>query len=180
MTSPPNRRGRAVLGLLLSAAVVAVAYAGLVLPLRDELQASEKNEWRLRSEFASLQRIATSAPAAREALATAVRQFESVSPWLPSEFDRPALRDHFDNAAIHNQAVLESLTFAEQQQFEFYALQSISLSVRGSLNALYDYLNVVTGLSPFVRVKHVAIAASAEGTVATIQVHTYRYIEEGE
>jgi type IV pilus assembly protein PilO len=184
-----NDPGRWPLPFRIGAVVIAfavLAAAGIwYFVVQDEmplLEAAQRDEMDLRTQFEDRQRKAANFDAYRAQLAEIERDFGAMLRQLPGQTEVPSLLVDISQTGLG--AGLQEVTFTPiaEIQKDFYAELPIRLRYTGSYHELGNFVSGIAALPRIVTLHDIAIrpASEAEPDELTLDVtaKTYRYLEE--
>ena len=163
----------AVLGTLL-----AITWIGAMI---DDRNAAQNELQSARYEFEDKQARATNLEALKIQLKEYEMLTEVVSHRLPSRFDAALIHDEL--RALANETGVEITQTADHDELkkEFYAERDVDVSLRGSPESIYRYLEGLTLWGPAKNLRSLElIAMNSAGAPlrATLRVTFYRYLDD--
>jgi type IV pilus assembly protein PilO len=170
------------IALLFVAVVAFGTYWFVVQQEMPLLEAAEREEVDLRTQFEDRQRKAANFDAYRAQLAEIERDFGAMLRQLPGETEVPSLLVDISQTGLG--AGLEEVTFTPiaEIQKDFYAELPIRLRYTGSYHELGNFVSGIAALPRIVTLHDISIrpASSEQPDELTLDVtaKTYRYLEE--
>ena len=175
----------AVKAIVLVLLFVAVLVGGYFFYLTDKqklLDASEKQEVALRSEFESKAFQAANLPQYRQQKEEMEATFGSMLRQLPSDTEVPGLIEDITLAALDNGLTIESIDLQPERKAEFYVELPITIVVTGEYHDIGAFVSAVANLSRIVTLHDFNIKPSPNpaNLKMSIVAKTYRYLGEEE
>lgn len=165
----------AVLGALL-----AMAWIGAII---DDRTAAQKELQSARYEFEVKQARATNL----EALKIQLKEYELLTDVmtrrLPSRFDAALIHDELRGLANETGVEITQTADHDELKKEFYAERDVDVSLRGSSESVYRYLEGLTRWGPAKNLRSLELRAVNSASTpldATLRVTFYRYLDETE
>jgi type IV pilus assembly protein PilO len=173
----------AVKAILLVLLFVVVLIGGYFLYLTDKqklLEASQKQEVALRSEFESKAFQAANLPQYRQQKEEMEATFGSMLRQLPSDTEVPGLIEDITLAALDNGLTIESMDLQPERKAEFYVELPITIVVTGEYHDIGAFVSAVANLSRIVTLHDFTIKPSPTpaNLKMSIVAKTYRYLSE--
>jgi type IV pilus assembly protein PilO len=172
-----------VKGIVLVLLFVAVLAAGYFFYLTDKqklLEASQKQEVALKSEFESKAFQAANLPQYRQQKEEMEATFGSMLRQLPSDTEVPGLIEDITLAALDNGLTIESIDLQPERKAEFYVELPITIVVTGEYHDIGAFVSAVANLSRIVTLHDFTIKPSPTpaNLRMSIVAKTYRYLGE--
>jgi type IV pilus assembly protein PilO len=172
---------KAIILVLLLAIVLALGYFFYLTDKQKLLEAAQKQEVGLRSEYESKAFQAANLPEYRRQKEEMEASFGALLRQLPSDTEIPGLIEDITTTALDNELKIQSIDLQAERRAEFYVEQPITITVEGSYHNLGKFVSGVANLSRIVTLHDFTIRP--EGSPAnlkmTILAKTYRYMDEG-
>ena len=150
----------------------------------DELIAlknAEDEEQKLRTSFASKQRLAASLPAYRLQLAEMEVQLASMLKKLPAGHETPGLLDDITFVATAAGLSIASITWSDEIEKEFYTELPLDINVEGDYHQFGKFVASVADLPRIVSLHDFTISTIKTGGLQLkIVAKTYRYKEDSQ
>jgi len=171
---------KAIILLLL---FIIVGIAGYFFYLTDKqtlLEAAQKQETTLRSEYESKAFQAANLPQYRQQKEEMEVSFGTLLRQLPSDTEVPGLIEDITLAALDNGLVIESIDLQPEHKAEFYVELPITMVVSGEYHDIGSFVSGVANLSRIVTLHDFSIKpdGSATNLKMSIVAKTYRYLAE--
>ncbi|MDX1513041.1 MAG: type 4a pilus biogenesis protein PilO [Gammaproteobacteria bacterium] len=176
---------RALLILVLCAAVLGAGYWFDTQHQIVNLEQVEKKETELKSTFEAKQRKAANLEPLKAQLAEMKQTFGDLLRLLPNRTEIEGLLVDISQSGLAAGLEFELFKPLPEQPAEFYAIQPISIRVTGGYHELAEYVSAVAAL-PRIVTQHdfvvIPKGTDAEGGELTMSMtaRTYRYLEEDE
>ncbi|NRA56373.1 MAG: type 4a pilus biogenesis protein PilO [Gammaproteobacteria bacterium] len=150
----------------------------------DELIAlknAEDEEQKLRTSFASKQRLAASLPAYRLQLAEMEVQLATMLKKLPAGHETPGLLDDITFVATAAGLSIASITWSDEIEKEFYTELPLDINVEGDYHQFGKFVASVADLPRIVSLHDFTISTIKTGGLQLkIVAKTYRYKEDSQ
>jgi type IV pilus assembly protein PilO len=171
---------KAIILLLL---FIVVGIAGYFFYLTDKqalLEAAQKQETILRSEYESKAFQAANLPQYRQQKEEMEVSFGTLLRQLPSDTEVPGLIEDITLAALDNGLVIESIDLQPEHKAEFYVELPITIVVSGEYHDIGSFVSGVANLSRIVTLHDFNIKPDGATTnlKMSIVAKTYRYLAE--
>jgi type IV pilus assembly protein PilO len=168
-----------ILGLIL----VVVLVAGYFFYLTDKqkaLEAAEKQEQGLRSEYESKAFQAANLEGYRQQKEEMEASFGALLRQLPSDTEVPGLIEDITTTALDNELTIQSIDLEAERKAEFYVELPITITVTGSYHDLGAFVSGVANLSRIVTLHDFTIkpVESPANLQMSILAKTYRYMDD--
>lgn len=180
---------KAIIIVLIIAAVGAAGYYLDTKALLEQLQAERATEQSLRTEFQAKQRVTANIDAYRAQLEELKGMLATMLQQLPTRTEMPDLLEDISNIGKINGLTFQLFQPRDEQPREFYAAKPISIRATGTYHQFGAFISSVSALPRIVTLENVRLTApqprrSAAGQLqidfltidATLQ--TYRYLDE--
>jgi type IV pilus assembly protein PilO len=171
---------KAIILVLILALVLALGYFFYLTDKQKELEAAEKAEQGLRSEYESKAFQAANLDEYRRQKDEMEASFGALLRQLPSDTEVPGLIEDITTTALDNELTIASIDLQTERKAEFYVELPITITVSGSYHDLGAFVSGVANLSPIVTLHDFTI--KPEGAPAdlkmTILAKTYRYMDD--
>jgi type IV pilus assembly protein PilO len=186
-TSDPGRWPlpfRIVAVALILVAVAALGIWQMVVKVEvPELEAAERQEQELRTNFEEKQRRAANFDAYRNQLAEIERDFGTMLRQLPGQTEVDSLLEDISQTALASGLVERLFQPRTEAPQDFYAELPIQLRYTGSYHELADFVSGVAALPRIVtlhdmRITPVSIDEGEEVLQLDVTGKTYRYMDE--
>jgi len=177
---PPAIKG--VVLVLLFALVLAAGYFFYLTDKQVLLEAAQKQEAALRSEFESKAFQAANLPQYRQQKEEMEASFGTMLRQLPSDTEVPGLIEDITLAALDNDLTIESIDLQPERKAEFYVELPITIVVTGEYHDIGAFVSAVANLSRIVTLHDFNIKPSPSPTNLKMSIiaKTYRYLGEEE
>ena len=168
--------------ILLLLVFIIVLVAGYFLYLTDKqavLEASQKQEAALRSEYESKAFQAANLPQYRQQKEEMEASFGTMLRQLPSDTEVPGLIEDITLQALDNGLVIESIDLQPERKAEFYVELPITIVVTGEYHNIGAFVSGVANLSRIVTLHDFNIKPTGKiGTNLRMSIvaKTYRYL----
>jgi len=145
------------------------------------LQNAEDEERKLRTSFASKQRLAASLPAYRLQLAEMEVQLATMLKKLPAGHETPGLLDDITFVATAAGLSIASITWSDEIEKEFYTELPLDINVEGDYHQFGKFVASVADLPRIVSLHDFTISTIKTGGLQLkIVAKTYRYKEDSQ
>lgn len=181
---------RAVVILLLCAAVLGAGFYFFTQNQLDLLAKAEREEIDLKVTFEAKQRKAANLVPLQRQLAEIERQFGGMLRLLPNKTEIEGLLVDISKSGLAAGLEFELFRPGPEQPAEFYAIQPIAIRVVGAYHEFGEFISAVAALPRIVTQHDIRIkqregrnAQSGEDDnplVLEMQAKTYRYLDESE
>ena len=174
---------RAIVAIIVFAALVIAGYYYHVADLADRLATSESKELELRREFERKAFEALNVGAYKLQLQEMRDSFGALVSQLPSDTEVPGLLEDISAKGELNGLAIESIDLLDEVQEEFYVELPISIEAEGSYHDLGAFISGMAGLPRIVTLHDFDIEMSGDDSSnlsMEITAKTYRYRDEGE
>lgn len=174
---------RAIVAVIVFAALVIAGYYYHVADLADRLATSESKELELRREFERKAFEALNVGAYKLQLQEMRDSFGALVSQLPSDTEVPGLLEDISAKGELNGLAIESIDLLDEVQEEFYVELPISIEAEGSYHDLGAFISGMAGLPRIVTLHDFDIEMSGDDSSnlsMEITAKTYRYRDEGE
>lgn len=171
---------KAIILVLILALVLALGYFFYLTDKQKELEAAEKQEQGLRSEYESKAFQAANLEEYRRQKEEMEASFGALLRQLPSDTEVPGLIEDITTTALDNELTIASIDLQTERKAEFYVELPITITVSGSYHDLGAFVSGVANLSRIVTLHDFTI--KPEGAPSdlkmTILAKTYRYMDD--
>jgi len=174
---------RAIVAIIVFAALVITGYYYHVADLADRLATSESKELELRREFERKAFEALNVGAYKLQLQEMRDSFGALVSQLPSDTEVPGLLEDISAKGELNGLAIESIDLLDEVREEFYVELPISIEAEGSYHDLGAFISGMAGLPRIVTLHDFDIEMSGDDSSnlsMEITAKTYRYRDEGE
>lgn len=184
---------RALIFLLISAAVLGAGYYFIVQHQIVELERVEKLEDAHKATFEAKQRKAANLEPLKQQLAEMKQSFGAMLRLLPNKTEIEGLLVDISQSGLAAGLEFELFKPAAEQPAEFYAVQPISIIVTGTYHEFGEFISAVAALPRIVTQHDLQLtpqqanavidpAAKPQATPLRLQLvaKTYRYLDEEE
>ena len=174
---------RAIVAIIVFAALVIAGYYYHVADLADRLATSESKELELRREFERKAFEALNVGAYKLQLQEMRDSFGALVSQLPSDTEVPGLLEDISAKGELNGLAIESIDLLDEVQEEFYVELPISIEAEGSYHDLGAFISGMAGLPRIVTLHDFDIEMSGDDSSnlsMEITAKTYRYRDEDE
>ena len=174
---------RAIVAIIVFAALVIAGYYYHVADLADRLATSESKELELRREFERKAFEALNVGAYKLQLQEMRDSFGALVSQLPSDTEVPGLLEDISAKGELNGLAIESIDLLDEVREEFYVEMPISIEAEGSYHDLGAFISGMAGLPRIVTLHDFDIEMSGDDSSnlsMEITAKTYRYRDEGE
>ena len=174
---------RAIVAIIVFAALVIAGYYYHVADLADRLATSESKELELRREFERKAFEALNVGAYKLQLQEMRDSFGALVSQLPSDTEVPGLLEDISAKGELNGLAIESIDLLDEVQEEFYVELPISIEAEGSYHDLGAFISGMAGLPRIVTLHDFDIEMTGDDSSnlsMEITAKTYRYRDEGE
>lgn len=174
---------RAIVAIIMFAALVIAGYYYHVADLADRLATSESNELELRREFERKAFEALNVGAYKLQLQEMRDSFGALVSQLPSDTEVPGLLEDISAKGELNGLAIESIDLLDEVREEFYIELPISIEAEGSYHDLGAFISGMAGLPRIVTLHDFDIEMTGDDSSnlsMEITAKTYRYRDEGE
>lgn len=174
---------RAIVAIIVFAALVIAGYYYHVADLADRLATSESKELELRREFERKAFEALNVGAYKLQLQEMRDSFGALVSQLPSDTEVPGLLEDISAKGELNGLAIESIDLLDEVQEEFYVELPISIEAEGSYHDLGAFISGMAGLPRIVTLHDFDIEMSGDDSSnlsMQITAKTYRYRDEDE
>ncbi len=174
---------RAIVAVIVFAALVIAGYYYHVADLADRLATSESKELELRREFERKAFEALNVGAYKLQLQEMRDSFGALVSQLPSDTEVPGLLEDISAKGELNGLAIESIDLLDEVQEEFYVELPISIEAEGSYHDLGAFISGMAGLPRIVTLHDFDIEMSGDDSSnlsMQITAKTYRYRDEDE
>lgn len=174
---------RAIVAIIVFAALVIAGYYYHVADLADRLATSESKELELRREFERKAFEALNVDAYKLQLQEMRDSFGALVSQLPSDTEVPGLLEDISAKGELNGLTIESIDLLDEVREEFYVELPISIEAEGSYHDLGAFISGMAGLPRIVTLHDFDIEMSGDDSSnlsMEITAKTYRYRDEGE
>lgn len=180
---------KAIVIVLIIAAVCAAGYYLDTKALLERLQAEKATEQNLRAEFQAKQRVAANIDAYRAQLEKLKEMLATMLQQLPTRTEMPDLLEDISNIGKTNGLSFQVFQPKEEQPREFYAAKPISIRARATYHQFGAFISSVSALPRIVTLENARLTASQPRASAAGQLQidflnieatlqTYRYLDE--
>ena len=174
---------RAIVAIIVFAALVIAGYYYHVADLADRLATSESKELELRREFERKAFEALNVGAYKLQLQEMRDSFGALVSQLPSDTEVPGLLEDISAKGELNGLAIESIDLLDEVREEFYVELPISIEAEGSYHDLGAFISGMAGLPRIVTLHDFDIEMMGDDSSnlsMEITAKTYRYRDEGE
>ena len=174
---------RAIVAIIVFAALVIAGYYYHVADLADRLATSESKELELRREFERKAFEALNVGAYKLRLQEMRDSFGALVSQLPSDTEVPGLLEDISAKGELNGLAIESIDLLDEVREEFYVELPISIEAEGSYHDLGAFISGMAGLPRIVTLHDFDIEMTGDDSSnlsMEITAKTYRYRDEGE
>ena len=174
---------RAIVAIIVFAALVIAGYYYHVADLADRLATSESKELELRREFERKAFEALNVGAYKLQLQEMRDSFGALVSQLPSDTEVPGLLEDISAKGELNGLAIESIDLLDEVREEFYIELPISIEAEGSYHDLGAFISGMAGLPRIVTLHDFDIEMTGDDSSnlsMEITAKTYRYRDEGE
>lgn len=174
---------RAIVAVIVFAALVIAGYYYHVADLADRLATSESKELELRREFERKAFEALNVGAYKLQLQEMRDSFGALVSQLPSDTEVPGVLEDISAKGELNGLAIESIDLLDEVQEEFYVELPISIEAEGSYHDLGAFISGMAGLPRIVTLHDFDIEMSGDDSSnlsMQITAKTYRYRDEDE
>ena len=173
---------KAIVLILLLVLVVAGGYFFYLTDKQKLLEAAEKQEVVLKSEYESKAFQAANLPQYRKQKEEMEASFGTMLRQLPSDTEVPGLIEDITLAALDNGLTIESIDLQPERKAEFYVELPITIVVTGEYHDIGSFVSAVANLSRIVTLHDFNIkpSPSPANLKMSIVAKTYRYLGEEE
>ena len=174
---------RAIVAVIVFAALVIAGYYYHVADLADRLATSESKELELRREFERKAFEALNVGAYKLQLQEMRDSFGALVSQLPSDTEVPGLLEDISAKGELNGLAIESIDLLDEVREEFYVELPISIEAEGSYHDLGAFISGMAGLPRIVTLHDFDIEMTGDDSSnlsMEITAKTYRYRDEGE
>ena len=174
---------RAIVAIIVFAALVIAGYYYHVADLADRLATSESKELELRREFERKAFEALNVDAYKLQLQEMRDSFGALVSQLPSDTEVPGLLEDISAKGELNGLAIESIDLLDEVREEFYVELPISIEAEGSYHDLGAFISGMAGLPRIVTLHDFDIEMSGDDSSnlsMQITAKTYRYRDEDE
>ncbi|HEY5701271.1 MAG TPA: type 4a pilus biogenesis protein PilO [Gammaproteobacteria bacterium] len=176
---------KALIILLLCAAVLFAGYWFDTQHQIVELQTTEKKEVDLKQVFETKQRKAANLEPLKAQLEEMKQTFGDLLRLLPNRTEIEGLLVDISQSGLAAGLEFQLFKPAAEQPAEFYAIQPIQIRVIGGYHQLAAYVSAVAALPRIVTQHDISItpagkSGTGENLVMSMTAKTYRYLEEDE
>ena len=174
---------RAIVAIIVFAALVIAGYYYHVADLADRLATSESKELELRREFERKAFEALNVGAYKLQLQEMRDSFGALVSQLPSDTEVPGLLEDISAKGELNGLAIESIDLLDEVREEFYVELPISIEAEGSYHDLGAFISGMAGLPRIVTLHDFDIEMTGDDSSnlsMEITAKTYRYQDEGE
>jgi type IV pilus assembly protein PilO len=174
---------RAIVAIIVFAALVIAGYYYHFADLADRLATSESNELELRREFERKAFEALNVGAYKLQLQEMRDSFGALVSQLPSDTEVPGLLEDISAKGELNGLAIESIDLLDEVREEFYIELPISIEAEGSYHDLGAFISGMAGLPRIVTLHDFDIEMTGDDSSnlsMEITAKTYRYRDEGE
>jgi type IV pilus assembly protein PilO len=174
---------RAIVAIIVFAALVIAGYYYHVADLADRLATSESKERELRREFERKAFEALNVGAYKLQLQEMRDSFGALVSQLPSDTEVPGLLEDISAKGELNGLAIESIDLLDEVREEFYVELPISIEAEGSYHDLGAFISGMAGLPRIVTLHDFDIEMTGDDSSnlsMEITAKTYRYRDEGE
>ena len=167
--------------IILVLLIVIVGGAGYALYLTDKqtaLEAAQKQEGTLKSEYEAKAFQAANLPQYRQQKEEMEVSFGTMLRQLPSDTEVPGLIEDITLAALDNGLQIESIDLQPEHKAEFYVELPITIVVTGEYHDIGSFVSAVANLSRIVTLHDFIIKPDKGSTnlKMSIVAKTYRYL----
>lgn len=155
----------------------------LVGEKRTELEAAQRQETRLLSEYRSKVSEAAFLPEVRDQLTALEEQMATMRAMLPTSAEIPSLLDSISDAAVNNNLSIETIRLRPTVRNTHYVEHPLDIQVRGGYHELAQFVADISQLARIVTQHDLALAPaeqSGDSLRMSLVARTYSYIEEAE
>jgi type IV pilus assembly protein PilO len=174
---------RAIVAIIVFAALVIAGSYYHVADLADRLATSESKELELRREFERKAFEALNVGAYKLQLQEMRDSFGALVSQLPSDTEVPGLLEDISAKGELNGLAIESIDLLDEVREEFYVELPISIEAEGSYHDLGAFISGMAGLPRIVTLHDFDIEMTGDDSSnlsMEITAKTYRYRDEGE
>ncbi|MDG4596885.1 MAG: type 4a pilus biogenesis protein PilO [Candidatus Contendobacter sp.] len=184
--------GKAVLAVLVLAAVLGAGYYFLTNDQLQELDKVEREEQTLRNEFVEKWRVTANLEAFRQQIKQMEADLDVLLRQLPTSTEMPDLLEDVSNTGKKNGLEFELFKPEADKPKDFYAAKPIAIKAKGNYHQFGAFVSGVAALSRIVTLESATLTSAATKDLAkkrdvkltseplTIQatLQTYRYMDE--
>ncbi|MDS4030212.1 MAG: type 4a pilus biogenesis protein PilO [Candidatus Contendobacter sp.] len=185
--------GKAVLVVLVLAAVLGAGYYFLTNDQLQELEKVTREEQTLRNEFVEKWRVTANLEAFRQQIKQMEADLDVLLRQLPTSTEMPDLLEDVSNTGKKNGLEFELFKPEADRPKDFYAAKPITIKAKGNYHQFGAFVSGVAALSRIVTLESATLASDATKDLAkkkkdvrltseplTIQatLQTYRYMDE--
>ncbi|MDG4549580.1 MAG: type 4a pilus biogenesis protein PilO [Candidatus Contendobacter sp.] len=185
--------GKAVLAVLVLAAVLGAGYYFLTNDQLQELEKATREEQTLRNEFVEKWRVTANLEAFRQQIKQMEADLDVLLRQLPTSTEMPDLLEDVSNTGKKNGLEFELFKPEADKPKDFYAAKPITIKAKGNYHQFGAFVSGVAALSRIVTLESATLASAATKDLAkkkadvkltseplTIQatLQTYRYMDE--
>jgi type IV pilus assembly protein PilO len=172
--------GKAVILLLIIAALAGAGYWFLIKDQIETLDRVERQEAQLRAEFEQKQQRAASLAAYEAQVEEMERMFASLLQLLPSTAEIPSLLVDISQAALSVGLEIELFQPRGESRQTFYSRVPVQLRVRGNYEQMAAFVSSISAMPRIVTVHDLFIrpGRSDIDLLMDAEARTYRYLEE--
>lgn len=179
---------KAVLLVVLAAAILAAGYLFLLSPNLTELKAEKEKEEGLRNEFLVKKSQAIKIKAYEQQVVDIQRTFGTLLKQLPDKSEMDALLTDINQAGLSQGLSFEAFVPMPEVYAEFYAEKPINIKVLGQYHALGAFVTEVAKLSRIVTLHNLQIQTMGKDDKQAVKdllvmeavAKTYRYMDADE
>lgn len=175
---------KALLILVLSAAVLFAGYWFDTQHQIVNLENTEKKEAELKNVFESKQRMAANLEPLKAQLEEMKQTFGDLLRLLPNRTEIEGLLVDISQSGLAAGLEFQLFKPGGEQPAEFYAIQPIQIRVTGTYHELAEYVSAVAALPRIVTQHDISIGPGGKDgkgrLVMSMTAKTYRYLEEDE
>lgn len=173
---------RAIFGIIVFAAVLALGYFLHVADLRENLERAKQEEITLREQFESKVRMAANLDAYKEQMRLMEASFEALLKQLPSDTEVPGLLEDITSAGLNSGLEFEEIRLMPEVVQQFYIELPIKIRVYGGYHDFASFVSAVASMPRIVTLHDFTITPAGQGRAnrlaMDIEVKTYRYKDQ--
>jgi type IV pilus assembly protein PilO len=166
-----------VLGAILIGVVV-IGGLAFLRPQLEALDSAKAEEERLKAEFISSKRDVISLELYRQRLQEIEKSFGTLLKQLPDRTEVDALLQEVNQAGMGQGLQFELFRPAPEVSKDFYVELPIDVEITGGYHEFGAFVADIARLSRIVTLNNVRIAPRGGGLVMTMQLKTFRYLDE--
>ncbi|HIZ50677.1 MAG TPA: type 4a pilus biogenesis protein PilO [Candidatus Pseudomonas excrementavium] len=170
---------KVIVGILLFVVLLFLGYHFHLKDLQANLERTQGEEVKLRSEFAEKSFKAANLEAYKEQLVEIEERFGTLLKQLPSDTEVPGLLEDITQMGLNSGLEFESITLQPEVAQQFYIELPIRIVVQGNYHDIATFVSSVAGLPRIVTLHDFDIAPVSEGNPDLLKMNilakTYRY-----